>query len=59
MTQMFAQSKFNGDISQWNISNVKQMADIFADSVFNQDLTPWADKLAYPYELFEIKKYMK
>ena len=32
MSNLFKSSKFNGDISNWNISNVKNMREIFNDS---------------------------
>ena len=35
---MFYGSKFNGDISQWDVSNVKYMDGMFNDSKFNQDI---------------------
>ena len=34
-------SEFNGDISQWNTSNVKDMSNMFAGSMFNQDISRW------------------
>jgi surface protein len=38
---MFLESKFNGDISAWNVSNVQNMAYMFADSMFNGDISQW------------------
>ncbi len=32
---------FNGDISQWDVSNVKDMTNMFADSNFNGDISEW------------------
>jgi len=34
-------NKFNGDISQWNISNVKDMSGMFICIKFNQDISQW------------------
>lgn len=34
-------SKFNGDISKWNVSNVKRMAQLFRGSDFNGDISHW------------------
>ena len=34
-------SKFNGDISKWNTSNVKDMYAMFEDSQFNGDISAW------------------
>ena len=32
---------FNGDISKWNVSNVKNMSNMFVHSKFNQDISNW------------------
>jgi hypothetical protein len=34
-------SAFNGDISKWDVSNVKDMAFMFMDSKFNGDISQW------------------
>jgi hypothetical protein len=34
-------SKFNGDISGWNVSNVENMTGIFAESSFKGDISKW------------------
>ena len=35
-------TKFNGDISKWNVSKVKDMQDMFIGcKKFNQDLSAW------------------
>jgi len=36
---MFEDSKFNGDISQWDVSNVTNMCGMFSNSVFNGDIS--------------------
>ena len=41
MYGLFAQSEFNGDISQWDVSNVKDMVSTFADSRFHGNISPW------------------
>lgn len=33
--------KFNGDISKWDVSNVKRMDGMFFESVFNGDISKW------------------
>ena len=33
--------QFNGDISDWDVSNVQNMARMFQDSRFNGDLSNW------------------
>jgi surface protein len=41
MSNMFFSSKFNGDISQWNVSNVTNMDRTFVKSQFNGDISKW------------------
>ena len=41
MSDMFSDSKFNGDISKWNVSNVKNMSEMFEGSQFNGDISNW------------------
>ena len=41
MSYMFYESKFNGDISQWNVSNVTNMKGMFYNSKFNGDISQW------------------
>ena len=44
MSQIFEWSKFNGDISKWNVSNVKNMNSMFWGSSFtgkNGDISKW------------------
>ena len=38
---MFFGSVFNGDISKWDTSKVKDMYGMFAHSVFNGDISKW------------------
>ena len=38
---MAENSKFNGDISDWNVSNVKYMDSMFEESKFNGDISGW------------------
>lgn len=37
MLDLFKNSKFNGDISGWDVSNVENMNYMFANSDFNGD----------------------
>ena len=39
--KLFWHSKFNGDISKWNTSNVENMEDMFFKSEFNGDISKW------------------
>lgn len=44
MTFLFNAQKlqgFNGDISQWDVSNVKSMECMFMNSYFNGDISKW------------------
>ena len=41
MSELFADSKFNGNISNWDVSNVTNMGWMFAQSVFNGDISNW------------------
>ena len=38
---MFANSKFNGDISKWNVSNVKNMNYMFYKSPLEKNPPKW------------------
>ena len=41
MSELFLYSSFTGDISRWNVSNVKLMFMMFAQSKFNGDISDW------------------
>ena len=41
MQQMFLNSEFNQDISNWDVSNVTNMESMFNESSFNQDISNW------------------
>ena len=41
MSNLFAYSHFNGDISRWNVSNVTNMEGMFGHSKFNGDISNW------------------
>jgi surface protein len=41
MSNLFSESKFNGDISQWNTSSVERMDYMFVSSEFNGDISNW------------------
>jgi len=44
MGEMFNGSEFNGDISRWDVSNVKNMRGMFNRSHFNGDISDWVVK---------------
>ena len=41
MSGMFSGSRFNGDISRWDVSGCQLMIGMFAGSDFNQDISNW------------------
>jgi len=41
ISSMFEQSKFNQDISRWDVSGVTDMNNTFYSSKFNQDISRW------------------
>jgi surface protein len=41
MNGMFFNSKFNRDISKWNVSKVSSMSSMFEKSKFNGDISEW------------------
>ena len=42
MSSLFEETNFNGDISKWDVSNVKDMSYMFwGCKLFNQDISNW------------------
>lgn len=41
MSGLFENTRFNGDISKWNVSFVKDMSWMFHNSLFNGDISNW------------------
>ena len=42
MSDLFLRKDFNGDISQWDVSNVKNMDEMFVNCFkFNKDISSW------------------
>jgi abortive infection bacteriophage resistance protein len=41
MEYLFHSSQFNGNISHWDVSNVKNMIGVFYNSQFNGDISHW------------------
>ena len=54
-SRLFRNSKFNGDISKWDVSNVTTMSYMFSSCLsFNQDLSGWdVSKVIYDYDVFK------
>ena len=54
MSYLFKESKFNGDISEWDVSNVINMAGMFTNSDFNGDISKWTvNKLMFYNNMFK------
>jgi surface protein len=54
---MFYNSYFNGDISEWNVSNVYDMKGIFSRSNFNGDISKWDTRnITFMWERNKIEK---
>ena len=41
LSYIFANSGFDGDISRWNVSNVRYMEGMFYQALFNKDISDW------------------
>ena len=41
MDQLFYNSNFNGDISEWDVSKIENMESMFLGSKFNGDISNW------------------
>ena len=41
MSELFSLSNFDGDISEWDVSNVTDMSWMFSYSKFNNDISKW------------------
>ena len=58
MEYMFLDSKFNGDISQWDVSNVTDMFGMFRTSEFNGDISQWdVSNVTEMREMFEAAEF--
>lgn len=42
MSDLFYNTRFNGDISQWDVSNFTSMDKMFYNSRFNGDISKWS-----------------
>ena len=60
MNYIFYKSKFNGDISNWDISNVTNMNWMFYESEFNGDISNWnVSNVTNMSRLFSRSKFNK
>ena len=41
MVEMFFNCKFNGDISNWDVSKVERFTKMFGHSAFSGDISNW------------------
>jgi hypothetical protein len=44
MSEMFASSKFQGNLDKWNVSKNVDMSDMFADSPLKKKTPKWYKK---------------
>jgi surface protein len=59
MSFMFCKSPFNGDISNWNVSNVTTMERMFDCSEFNGDISKWdVSNVEYMNSMFYDSNFM-
>ena len=60
MNGMFSESKFNGALSKWNVSNVTDMNGMFRLSLFNSDISKWnVSKVKNKYYMFGSSNFNK
>lgn len=60
MSFLFAFSRFNGDISGWDVSNVIDMTSMFQSSDFDGDISRWDVKnVIYANKMFYAAKFNK
>jgi surface protein len=53
-------SRFNGDISKWDVSNVTNMDSMFRSSKFNEDISNWnVSNVTNMYYMFVYSKFNK
>lgn len=58
MSDLFKDSKFNGDISKWDVSNVFGMDSMFEGSSFNGNISKWnVSKVVDMSCMFEKSKF--
>ena len=58
MKYMFYYSKFNGDISSWDVRNVTGMGYMFNRSEFNRDISSWnVENVTNMYSMFDSSKF--
>jgi surface protein len=58
LAYMFYSSKFNGDISRWDVSSVDDMSRMFCNSKFNGDLSQWdVSKVTNMYGMFHTSQF--
>ena len=59
MRQVFSGSKFNGDISAWNVGNVLCFDGMFQNSVFTGDISRWNTQRATSMKAMFAKSAFK
>lgn len=59
---MFFDSVFVGDLSRWDVSNIRDMREMFAHSLFQQDISSWSSigkKMDHMFTDCPIPEYFK
>jgi hypothetical protein len=60
MQSMFSSSLFNGNISEWDVSQVENMYGMFRFSNFNEDISKWnVSNVENMHHIFESSKFNK
>jgi hypothetical protein len=58
MSKLFSKSKFNGDISKWDVSHVVNMDYMFTHSIFNSDINNWnVSNVVNMYYIFSYSQF--
>lgn len=58
MSELFKDSKFNGNISNWNVSKVENMKAMFRESEFNGNISNWdTSNVKNMYAMFSYSKF--
>jgi surface protein len=55
---VFSFTKFNGDISKWNVSNITNMSMVFSNTEFSGDISKWnVSNVTNMREMFTHSKF--
>jgi len=58
INNIFSFTKFNGDISKWNVSNITNMSRVFTNTEFSGDISNWnVSNVTNMREMFAHSKF--